>query len=82
MDAPLRGCPCGLNIPDPTLDGVVAGDKSRLSRNEGETAGIIKILRFCGVHVFFVSQGIDTAENQPCLTVGVYGGSCRSYRVD
>lgn len=62
------------------FDYVLVDDTSRLSRNEGETAKIIKILRFSGVQIFFVSQGIDTAEDQSYLTVGVHGVFDAHYR--
>jgi site-specific DNA recombinase len=53
------------------FDYVLVEDTSRLSRRMGEHEEIIDQLHFYGIHVFFVSQGIDSKDQQSHLTVGV-----------
>ncbi|MBK7141469.1 MAG: recombinase family protein [bacterium] len=61
---------------------VLIDDTSRLSRRMGEVESIIGKLRFYGVSVFFVSQGIDSRDNQSHLTVGVNSLIDSQYRRD
>ncbi len=64
------------------FDYLLVDDTSRLSRKPGEVENIIDQLRFHGIHVFFVSQSIDSADKQAHLSVGVNSLLDSQYRRD
>ena len=64
------------------FDYLLVDDTSRLSRKDGETQTIVDQLRFHGVHVYFVSQNIDTKEKQSGFDVGVRNLLDSQYRRD
>ncbi len=64
------------------FDYVLIDDTSRLSRKMGEVDTIVERLRFHGIHVYFVSQGIDSRDTQSHLTVGVNSLIDSQYRRD
>jgi site-specific DNA recombinase len=43
---------------------ILVDDTSRLSRNQSDAMRTIERLRFIGIRVIFVSQGIDTDDDQ------------------
>lgn len=69
------------SLPRP-FDYVLIDDTSRLSRDMGESNRIIEILKWHGVYVCFVAQGIDTKDEQSHLTVGVNSIIDSQYRRD
>jgi site-specific DNA recombinase len=52
---------------------ILAEDTSRLSRNLSDAIGTIERLKFAGIRVIFVSQGIDTNDEQSDVQVAVHG---------
>ncbi len=64
------------------FDYVLIEDTSRLSRDMGETNRIISLLRFEGVHVFFVAQQIDTKTKHSSMSVGMHSIIDSQYRED
>ena len=64
------------------FDYLLVDDTSRLSRKDGETQTLVDQLRFFGVHVYFVSQNIDTKEKQSGFDVGVRNLLDSQYRRD
>ena len=59
-------------VPRP-FDVVLVDDTSRLSRNQGEVARIFERLKFCGIRIIAVSQGIDSDHEQADVLVTVHG---------
>jgi site-specific DNA recombinase len=57
----------------PGFDGIVVDDLSRLSRDLGDTHSFIKRLRFRGLRVISVVDGIDTNERPSKVQVAVKG---------
>jgi len=53
------------------FDAIVVDQLSRLSRDVGDTDAIIKRLRFFGVRVIAVSDGIDTGDDKTKVSVTV-----------
>lgn len=41
---------------------IIVDDTSRIARNTKEALNIFSLLNFYGIHVYYVAQGIDTAE--------------------
>lgn len=64
------------------FDLLLVDDTSRLSRKPGEVESIIERLKYFGIHVIFVSQGIDSRDKQSALTVGVNSIIDSQYRRD
>lgn len=64
------------------FDYILIDDTSRLSRKMGEVISIIEQLKFEGVNIFFVSQGIDSNDKQSPLTVGINSLIDGQYRRD
>ncbi len=59
--------------PDPGLDGIIVDDLSRLSRDLGDTHSFIKRLKFRGLRVISVVDGIDTSDRPSKVQVAVKG---------
>ena len=59
-----------LTAPAP-FDAIAVDQLSRLSRDVGDTDGIIKRLRFAGVRVIAVADGIDTGDDTAKVSVTV-----------
>ena len=59
-----------FTVPAP-FDAIVVDQLSRLSRDVGDTDAIIKRLRFFGVRVIAVSDGIDTGDDKTKVSVTV-----------
>lgn len=55
----------------PAFEALVVDQLSRLSRDVGDTDTIIKRLKFAGVRVIAVSDGIDTGEETTKISVTV-----------
>src|SRR5262249_21060359 len=53
------------------FDAIAVDQLSRLSRDDGDTDGIIKRLRFAGVRVIAVADGIDTGDDTAKVSVTV-----------
>ncbi|MGA9977866.1 MAG: recombinase family protein [Candidatus Sulfotelmatobacter sp.] len=47
--------------------------ESRLSRNQGEAMTVIEKLKFEGLRIIFISQGIDTRSEQSDVQMTVHG---------
>jgi DNA invertase Pin-like site-specific DNA recombinase len=58
------GCP---------FDTILVDDTSRLSRNQAEVMIVIEKLKFAGIRVIFISQGIDTRSEQSDVQVTFHG---------
>src|SRR5262245_45647534 len=56
-----------------SFDVVIVDDSSRLSRDAADALRTVQRLTFARVRVIFVSQGIDTANEQSELLVGFHG---------
>ncbi|MFH1374381.1 MAG: recombinase family protein [bacterium] len=65
-----------------SFDYLLVDDTSRLSRKPGEVESIIERLRFYDIHIYFVSQGINSADKQAHLSVGVNSLLDSQYRRD
>jgi DNA invertase Pin-like site-specific DNA recombinase len=52
---------------------ILVDDTSRLSRSQSESLTIIEKLKFAGVRVVFISQGIDTDSDQSDVQMTVHG---------
>ncbi len=61
-----------LSTPRP-FDVILTDDTSRLSRKFSNSLHIFERLQFAGVRVVFVSQGIDTKDEQAEVLMGVHG---------
>ncbi|MGV8041483.1 MAG: recombinase family protein [Thermoanaerobaculaceae bacterium] len=59
--------------PDPGLNGIIVDDLSRLSRDLGDTHSFIKRLKFRGLRVISVVDGIDTSDRPSKVQVAVKG---------
>ena len=59
-----------FTVPAP-FDAIAVDQLSRLSRDVGDTDGIIKRLRFAGVRVIAVADGIDTGDDTAKVSVTV-----------
>ncbi len=57
----------------PDFDVILVDDTSRLSRNQGDAFHIFQDLKFVGVRVVAVSQGIDTEHEQAQVLMTVHG---------
>ena len=55
------------------FDTILVDDTSRLSRSQSESLTIIEKLKFVGVRVVFISQGIDTDSEQSDVQMAVHG---------
>jgi DNA invertase Pin-like site-specific DNA recombinase len=55
------------------FDRIVIDDTSRLARNVADALKLVEILKFHGVGVTFVSQGIDTMEKTARQLVTING---------
>lgn len=55
------------------LDAVLVKDLSRLGRHRTQTALFIDYLRECGVRVLSVTEGLDTAQEEDDLVIGIRG---------
>ena len=55
------------------FDVVVVEDLSRLTREIGETDTLYRRLRFRGVHLVGVSDGIDTRRKGAAMQIGIKG---------
>jgi len=55
------------------FDRILVDDTSRLARNVADTLNIIERLRFYGVGVTFVSQGIDTLQKSARPLMALHG---------
>ena len=69
---------CGLNaltaaVDAGTLDAVLVKDLSRLGRHRTQTALFIDYLRERGVRVISVTEGLDTAQEEDDLVIGIRG---------
>ena len=78
LDRLLR---CAKEAPRP-FEYVLVDDTSRLSRTPGHVEHIAESLRYHEVHLYFVSQGIDTKDRNADLSVGVHGLIDSQYRRD
>jgi site-specific DNA recombinase len=54
------------------FDVLLIDDTSRISRNQGETARILDRLKFLGIRILAVSQGIDTQSEQADVLMTVH----------
>ena len=52
---------------------VLVDDTSRVARNTQEALAIFSSLKFRGIHVYYVSQGIDTSQNTAETMITVHG---------
>ena len=59
--------------PGRPFDTILVDDTSRLSRSQSESMTIIEKLKFAGVRVIFISQGIDTDSEQSDVQMTVHG---------
>jgi site-specific DNA recombinase len=59
--------------PGRLFDTILIDDTSRLSRSQSESLTIIEKLKFAGLRVVFVSQGIDTDSEQSDVQMTVHG---------
>jgi site-specific DNA recombinase len=59
--------------PGRLFDIILIDDTSRLSRSQSESLTIIEKLKFAGLRVVFVSQGIDTDSEQSDVQMTVHG---------
>jgi DNA invertase Pin-like site-specific DNA recombinase len=59
--------------PGRPFDTILADDTSRLSRSQSESLVVIEKLKFAGVRVIFISQGIDTDSEQSDVQMTVHG---------
>lgn len=59
-----------LSVP-PVFEALAVDQLSRLSRDVGDTDALIKRLKFAGVRVLAVSDGIDTGEETTKISVTV-----------
>jgi site-specific DNA recombinase len=57
--------------PDRRFDAIAIDQLSRLSRDVGDTDAMVKQLRFSGVRVIAVADGIDTADESTKISVTV-----------
>jgi site-specific DNA recombinase len=55
------------------FDTILVDDTSRLSRSQSESMTTIEKLKFAGVRVIFISQGIDTDSEQSDVQMTVHG---------
>ena len=55
------------------FDVVLIDDTSRLSRRQADQSNIVEQLRFCGLRLVAVSQGIDSAHEQSDVLMTVHG---------
>ena len=55
------------------FDVVLVDDTSRLARDVADAIRAVQQLKFCGVRVIFISQGLDTASDQAETLVAVHG---------
>ena len=55
------------------FDTILVDDTSRLSRSQWESMRTIERLKFAGVRVIFISQGIDTDSEQSDVQMTVHG---------
>lgn len=55
------------------FDVILADDTSRLSRKLADSLRIFEQLKFAGIRIVFVSQGIDTVSEQAELLVATHG---------
>ena len=65
-----------LNIalsPGRPFDTILVDDTSRLSRNQAEAMTVIEKLKFEGLQIIFISQGIDTQSEQSDVQMTVHG---------
>src|SRR5258708_2275404 len=60
------------SVPKP-FDIVLVDDTSRLSRNQGEMVRLCEELKFAGVRIVAVSQGIDTQHEQADMLMTMHG---------
>ena len=59
-----------FTVPAP-FDAIAVDQLSRLSRDVGDTDGIIKRLRFAGIRVIAVADGMDTGDDTAKVSVTV-----------
>ena len=59
--------------PGRPFDTILVDDTSRLSRSQWESMRTIERLKFAGVRVVFISQGIDTDSEQSDVQMTVHG---------
>ena len=59
--------------PGRPFDTILVDDTSRLSRNQAEAMTVIEKLKFAGLRVIFISQGIDTQSEQSDVQMTVHG---------
>lgn len=59
-------------VPEP-FDVLLVDDTSRLSRNRGDLEKLVERLKFAGIRVVAVSQGIDTQNEQSDVLMTVHG---------
>jgi site-specific DNA recombinase len=65
-----------LNIafsPGRPFNTILVDDTSRFSRNQAEALTVIEKLKFAGLRVIFISQGIDTQSEQSDVQMTVHG---------
>jgi len=55
------------------FDRILIDDTSRLARNVADALKMVERLSFYGVHVTFISQGIDTADKTARQLVTIHG---------
>ena len=55
------------------FDRILIDDTSRLARNVADALKMVERLSFYGVHVTFISQGVDTAEKTARQLVTIHG---------
>src|SRR5216684_2464207 len=59
------------------FEAIVVDQLSRLSRDVGDTDAIVKRLRFFGVRIIAVSDGLDTGDENTKISVRPRAGSAR-----
>jgi site-specific DNA recombinase len=59
--------------PNPPFDVILVDDTSRISRNLSDAVQLFEKLRFAGLRVIAVAQGIDTRSEQADVLVTVHG---------
>ena len=53
--------------PPPPFDVLLVDDSSRVARDLADTIRVMQLLTFHGVRLIDVSQGIDSANEQPAM---------------
>lgn len=69
----LRALLTATSLTPPPFDVLLVDDSSRVSRDLSDAIRILQLLKFAGVRVLYLSQGIDSANEQAETLVAVHG---------